>query len=69
MKHQLYLVIRCLLHFQTLITLIEEDRYLIIGLSSNNRTLVVSHTYRNGSIRIISARLATKREQSFYEYN
>ena len=46
---------------------IQEERYLIIGLSSKNRILVISHVYRDKSIRIISARQATKREQKFYE--
>jgi len=46
---------------------IQEERYIIIGLSSNNRILVMSHTQRGESIRIISARQATKRERDFYE--
>ena len=45
----------------------DEDRYLIIGLSSFGNVLVISHTFRNGNIRIISARKATKKEQHFYE--
>lgn len=44
-----------------------EERYLIIGLSINNRILVISHTERADSIRIISAREATRNEQRFYE--
>ena len=46
---------------------IQEERYLIIGLSNQNRILVISHVYRSETIRIISARQATKREQKFYE--
>ena len=46
---------------------IQEERYIIIGLSSNNRVLIISHTQRGESIRIISARRATKRERDFYE--
>jgi len=46
---------------------IQEERYLIIGLSSKNIILIISHVYRDESIRIISARQATKREQKFYE--
>jgi uncharacterized DUF497 family protein len=46
---------------------IQEERYIIIGLSGNNRILVISHTQRGESIRIISARQATKRERGFYE--
>ncbi|WP_133511139.1 BrnT family toxin [Candidatus Thiosymbion oneisti] len=47
---------------------VQEERYVIIGLSSGNRILVISHAYRGETIRIISARQATKREQNFYEY-
>ena len=42
---------------------IQEERYIIIGLSGNDRILVISHTQRGESIRIISARQATKRER------
>jgi uncharacterized DUF497 family protein len=45
----------------------DEDRYLIIGLSSFGNVLVISHTFRNDIIRIISARKATKKERYFYE--
>jgi hypothetical protein len=45
----------------------DEDRYLIIGLSSLGNVLIISHTFRNDIIRIISARKATKRELYFYE--
>ncbi len=44
-----------------------EERYVIIGLSSANRILIVSHTDRADCIRIISAREATRNEQRFYE--
>ena len=45
----------------------EEDRFIMVGLSSKKRTLVVSHCVRAGSvIRIISARKATKRETKKY---
>ena len=45
-----------------------EDRFILMGLSSNLRVLVVSHTYRKSEsvIRIISARRANRREQDFY---
>ncbi len=46
---------------------IEEDRFLIIGLSSSGSILVVSHTFRYETIRIIGARKATRKERSFYE--
>jgi len=44
-----------------------EARYLTIGRSSKQRLLVVSHTHVGNSIRVISARQATKRERRFYE--
>ncbi|MEQ1531818.1 MAG: BrnT family toxin [Methylococcales bacterium] len=44
-----------------------EERYIILGLSSNNRILVIAHTQHGECIRIISARQATKRERDFYE--
>ena len=45
----------------------DEDRFLIIGLSLSGNVLVVSHAFRNDSIRIISARKATRKERFFYE--
>ena len=47
----------------------DEDRYIIIGISSKTRELMVCHCYRNGGniIRIISARRATKTEIALYE--
>ncbi|MES9906611.1 MAG: BrnT family toxin [Sedimenticola sp.] len=45
----------------------DENRYLIIGQSSFGNVLVISHTFRNENIRIISARKATKKERYFYE--
>ena len=46
----------------------EEDRFLLLGLSSSLRLLVVSHTYRkdDSTIRIISARKAIRSEQEQY---
>jgi uncharacterized DUF497 family protein len=45
-----------------------EQRFLMLGLSAKLRVLIVSHTFRDadGVIRIISARKATKREESTY---
>jgi uncharacterized protein len=48
-----------------------EDRWITIGKDRNNVTLVIIHTFReldkeNYSIRIISARRATKRENKQY---
>ncbi len=45
----------------------EEDRFLIIGAAITGSVVVVSHTFRNETIRIISARKATTKERSFYE--
>jgi hypothetical protein len=44
-----------------------EQRFLTIGSSAAGRLLVVAHTERNESIRIISARPATPHERKFYE--
>ena len=44
-----------------------ERRFLIIGLSALGRVLVVSHTENGATIRIISARVATRPERRFYE--
>jgi len=45
----------------------KEDRYVTIGLSAKFRIIVVIHTDRGDTTRIISARLATKREKVNYE--
>ncbi len=44
-----------------------EHRYVVFGVSSQHRLLVVSHTERGNMIRIISARPATKNERKIYE--
>ena len=44
-----------------------EARYLTFGLSIEGRALVVVHTSRGDTIRIISARLMTPRERRDYE--
>lgn len=45
-----------------------EDRFVLLGVSSRFRLLVVCHTYRRSDsvIRIISARKATARERASY---
>lgn len=49
---------------------IDERREIIIGHSVNNRLLLVCFTERpNEIIRIISARLPTKKERKSYEEN
>lgn len=47
----------------------EEERFLIIGMSNQRGICIVSHCYRgiDERIRIISARKATRTEQSIYE--
>jgi len=46
----------------------DEDRFIILGLSSNPRLLIVCHCYRESEkvIRIISARKATSSERDQY---
>lgn len=46
----------------------DEDRYILMGLSSDLRTLVAVHVYKENDeiIRIISARKATKNEIKYY---
>lgn len=46
----------------------DEDRFILLGLSSNLRTLVVCHVYRTAQdvVRLISARKATKKERAAY---
>ncbi len=46
---------------------IGEFRYITFGISNNGRLLVVSHTERGETVRIISARRAVKRERRIYE--
>ena len=48
---------------------IDEDRFVLLGLSSTLRILVVCHCYMEDDmvIRIISARKASKYEQKQYE--
>ena len=45
----------------------DERRFVTIGVSDQARILVVAHTERNDTMRIISARRATRREREFYE--
>lgn len=46
----------------------EEDRFILLGLSTNLRVLVIVHCYRSSGslIRVISARKATRDEKRFY---
>lgn len=45
----------------------DEERYIIVGQSQQNRLLVVSYMERRHRIRLISAREATRRERNAYE--
>lgn len=45
----------------------DEERFIILGESSRRRLLVVSFTERDTRLRIISARVATRRERKDYE--
>jgi uncharacterized DUF497 family protein len=46
-----------------------EERFILLGVSSTARTLVVVHSYSDSDsmIRIIPARKATRKELAFYE--
>jgi len=44
-----------------------EYRLITFGLSRFNQLLVVSHTEREGKMRIISARPMTRQERKIYE--
>lgn len=44
-----------------------EERYITVGMDCFGRILVVVYTWRSDSIRIISARKATKSEMRQYE--
>lgn len=46
-----------------------EDRFLLLGLSSKPRLLLVCHCFRESDsvIRIVSARKATKSEAGYYK--
>ena len=49
----------------------QEDRWVILGKSNNEMILLVVHTFRNceneETVRIISARKATKNEERTYK--
>jgi hypothetical protein len=46
---------------------VDENRMVTFGVSSSGRLLVVAHAEREDTIRIISARLATRAERKLYE--
>lgn len=47
---------------------IDEDRFLLLGMSETAKVCIVCHCYRESDtvIRIISARQATKKEEQRY---
>ena len=49
----------------------KEERWIILGKSNNEMILLVIHTFRNSedeeTVRIISARKATKHEEKIYK--
>jgi uncharacterized DUF497 family protein len=45
---------------------LHEDRFVLLGSTSSLRLVVVVHTLRRDNVRIISARLATRRERRAY---
>ena len=49
------------------ITVLDEERYISIGISVHARLILIAHTERDGVTRVISARKATVHERQFYE--
>lgn len=45
----------------------EEPRYITIGMTERGTMIVVAHTEEEDTVRIISARRATRHERRFYE--
>ena len=48
---------------------VDEDRFVLLGLSQDRHLLAVMYTERGDAIRMISARKATCRERKDYEKN
>ncbi|NQU04652.1 MAG: BrnT family toxin [Calditrichaeota bacterium] len=46
---------------------LDENRWITIGYSTQEHLMVVCHTERQGTVRIISARLATLKERKKHE--
>ena len=44
----------------------DEHRLLLFGITSNGLYVVISYTWRDDTIRIISAREMTRREKKIY---
>jgi uncharacterized DUF497 family protein len=45
----------------------EEERWVTMGIDAEGRVLVVVYTWRGESLRLISARSATRAERRVYE--
>ncbi|HEU4395467.1 MAG TPA: BrnT family toxin [Planctomycetota bacterium] len=45
----------------------EEARFVLLGMTYRGRLVVVAHTDRGDAVRLISARLATRRERRDHE--
>lgn len=46
---------------------IDEDRYVVVGMSNRQRALLVAYSERGTRVRIISARQLTRSERRAYE--
>ena len=44
----------------------DESRWVLVGMSNQARLLTVVYTLKKNSIRLISARKATKKESNYY---
>ena len=55
------------LHYLLARDAVEADRFVAIGMSHRARALFVVHCERGERLRIISARLAARREREAYE--
>ena len=46
---------------------VEEERYVLLGVSLRRTLLAVMYVERGATIRLVSAREATRRERKYYE--
>jgi len=46
---------------------VREDEFLLLGRTFSGRLVIVVHTDREDSLRVISARMATSHERKTYE--
>lgn len=72
-KHRVSFEEACGVFFDSLALLVEdpihsvdEERFVLLGLGSALRLLVVVHCYRGDRVRIISARKANPAERAMY---